>query len=84
MSVVVRLKGRNCEAGRARRRFCPSGVQVIFEWRGGVRWTPIAAHGAVSSSINASSGSSINGDSNFAAFCDHLHEGLELTRGGQM
>ena len=84
MSVVVRLKGRNCEAGRARRRFCPSGVQVNFEWglvsSGPLTdWTggaPIAAHEAVSgsSSNTGSSGSSIIGDSNFVHVCNQLHE----------
>ena len=96
MSVVVRPKSRNCVAGRARRGFCPRGVQVIFELGGGrnlvssgplTNWTggpPIAAHEAVSSSssINGRSGSSIDGDSNFVQFCNQLHEGLEFSKGG--
>ena len=47
---------------------------------------PIAAHEAVSSSssINGSTGSSINGDSNFVHVCNQLHEGVEFSRGGQM
>ena len=64
-----------------------------FEWGGLVssgpltNWTgrpPIAAHKEVSSSsnINGSSGSSINGDSYFGAFCDHLHESVEFSKGG--
>ena len=93
MSVVVRLKGWNCEAGRARRRFCPSGVQVILNggrlvssgpltnWTGG---PPIAAHEAVSSSssINGSSGSSINGDSNFVHFVITSTRAWNFQKGG--
>ena len=94
MSVAVWPKGWNCGAGRARLRFCPSEVQVNSEWEGGLvssgpltDWTGGAPHCrsravSSSSSINGSSGSSINGDSNFVHFCNQLHEGVEFTPGG--
>ena len=74
MSVVVRPKGWNCEAGRARRRFCSSRVQVNFELNVAV---------SSSGSINGSS-SSVDGDSNFVHFCGEFHEGVEFTRGADV
>ena len=53
----------------------------LTNWTGG---PPIAAHETVSSSssINGSSGSSSNGDSNFLHVCNHFHEGVEFSQGG--
>ena len=92
MSLAVRSKGRNYDAGRAKRQFCLSQAQLFMFWDGGGKcpavitgWTPTAGHRTISSSATTTNGSSINsinGDNNFVYFYGELHEGVEFYKGG--